>query len=119
VSSRFLESVLLGACPGLRESWDAHRRTFGAGNATGDQELLDAVRRHVLGLLAEHRVAEFSRFTRGIERLLTGADPMLYELLREGLLRPLAQDVREAKIAREIVEPHLGPRLALAWPEAR
>ena len=30
VMSPFLESTLLGACPGLRESWDSHRRTFGA-----------------------------------------------------------------------------------------
>jgi hypothetical protein len=119
VSSRFLESILLGACPGLRESWDAHRRTFSAGDPPDDQELLDAVRRYVLGMLAEGRVAEFSRFTRGIERVLSDADPMLYELLREGLLRPLAHDVHEAGIARAIVDPYVGPRLELMWPSAR
>jgi hypothetical protein len=119
VSSRFVESVLLGACPGLRESWDAHRRTFAADGPPDDRELLDAVRRYVLGLLAAGRVAEFSRFTSGIERLLSDADPMLYELLREGLLRPLAHDVHDAGIARAMVHPHLGPRLGLAWPDAR
>jgi hypothetical protein len=119
VSGRFVESILLGTCPGLRESWDAHRRTFRPGDPPDDQELMDAVRRYVLGLLAVGRVAEFSRFTSGIERLLSDADPMLYELLREGLLRPLARDVHEAGIPRAIVDPHLGPRLGLAWPDAR
>jgi hypothetical protein len=118
VSSRFLESILLGACPGLRESWDAHRLTFRVGDPPDDQELLDAVRRHVVGLLAARRVSEFSRFARGIERLLSDADPMLYELLGEGLIRPLARDVHEAGIARATVAPHLGPRLGLAWPDA-
>ena len=117
MSNRFIESSLLAACPGLRESWDAHRRTFGAGAPPDDQQLLDAVRRYVLGLLTAGRVAEFSRFTRGVERLLSDADPMLYELLREGLLRPLAHDVHDAAIARAIVDPHLGPRLGLAWPD--
>ena len=118
MSAGFLESILLGACPGLREGWDAHRRTFGTSGAPDDQALFDAVRRHVIGLLHEGRVAEFSRFTRGIERLLSDADPILYELLREGLLRPLARDVRDAGIAPAIVEPHLGERLGLAWPES-
>lgn len=117
MTSRFVESIFLAACPGLRESWDARRRTFGANDPPNDQELLDAVRRYVLGLLASGRVSEFSQFTRSIERLLSDADPMLYELLREGLLRPLARDVRDVGIARAIVDPHLGPRLGLAWPD--
>ena len=33
---------------------------------------------------------------------------MLYELLREGLLRPLARDVRDAGIAPSLVAPYLG-----------
>ena len=118
MSGRFLELILLAACPELRETWDAHRGTFGTNGVPDDQVLLDAVRRHVLGLLQEGRVAEFSRFTRGIERLLSDADPVLYDLLREGLLRPLVRDVREAGIARAMIEPHLGERLGLAWPEA-
>jgi hypothetical protein len=109
--------MLLGACPGLRESWDAHRRTFATDHPPDDQALFDAVRRHVLGLLREGRVAEFSRFTRGVDRMLSDADPILYELLREGLLRPLAHDVRDAGIARAMVEPHLGERLGLVWPK--
>jgi hypothetical protein len=115
--SSFLESTLLSACPGLRESWDSHRRTFGAGDGLGDQDLLDAVRRHVLELLVTGRVAEFSRFARTLERLIGEADPILYDLLREGLLRPLARDVRAAKIDESRITPYLGDRTALAWPE--
>ena len=96
--SPFLESTLLGACPGLRESWESHRRTFGRGEEADDGALLDAVRRYVIGLLAAGRVAEFSRFARTLERLLGEADPMLYDLLREGLLRPLAHEVRDVGI---------------------
>ena len=118
MSDSYLESMLLGACPALRESWQAHRRTF-AEEETDDQMLLDAVRRHVVELLAAGRIAEFSRFTRTIERLLGEADPMLFELLREGLLRPLARDVRHAGIEISHVVPYLGERTALAWPDAR
>ena len=115
--SPFLESTLLGACPGLRESWDAHRRTFRAGEEPDDAALLGAVRRHVIALLVAGRVAEFSRFSRTIERLLGEADPMLYELLREGLLRPLARDVRDAGVPHARLAPYLGARTALAWPD--
>jgi hypothetical protein len=115
VSDSYLESMLLGACPALRETWQAHRRTF-AGGETDDQMLLDAVRRHVVELLAAGRVAEFSRFTRTLERLFGEADPVLHELLLDGLLRPLARDVRAAGIAPSLVMPHLGTRTALAWP---
>ena len=119
VISPFLESTLLGACPGLRESWQARRRTFGASDEPDDRALLDAVRRHVVELLVAGRVAEFSRFARTMERLLGEADPMLFELLREGLLRPLARDVRDAAIPHERVTPYLGTRTALAWPDGR
>ena len=76
------------------------------------------MRRHVVGLLAARRVAEFSRFARTLERLIGEADPILYDLLREGLMRPLARDVREAGIEESRVAPYLGPRTSLAWPEA-
>ena len=115
--SPFLESTLLGACPDLRESWQAHRRTFGAIDEPDDRALLDPVRRHVVELLVAGRVAEFSRFARTMERFLGDADPMLYELLREELLRPLARDVHEAGIPHARVAPSLGTRLGLAWPE--
>jgi hypothetical protein len=117
MTNPFLESTLLGACPGLREAWDAHRRTYGANAEPDDRVLLDAVRRHVVGLIASGRVAEFARFTRTIERLLGEADPMLYELLREELLRPLAADVDAAGVPRARIAPHLGPRTTLAWPD--
>ena len=113
--SPFLESTLLGACPGLRESWDSHRRTFGATGEADDHALLDAVRRHVVGLLAAGRVAEFSRFARALERLIGEADPILYDVLREGLVQPLARDVRETGFDESRVAPYLGIRTALVW----
>jgi hypothetical protein len=116
VISRFLESSFLAACPGLRESWESHRRTFGANGGPDDVALLDAVRRHVVGLLATGRVAEFSRFARALERLIGEADPILYDLLREGLLRPLANDLCEARIEDSRLAPYLGERTTLAWP---
>jgi hypothetical protein len=115
--SHYLESTFLAACPGLRESWDSHRRTFGAGDGPDDRQLLDAVRRHVVDLLVAGRVAEFSRFARALERLIGEADPILYDLVREGLLRPLSRDVREMGIDPSRVAPYLGARTSLAWPE--
>jgi hypothetical protein len=117
VSDSYLESMLLGACPDLRDSWRAHQRTFAGGEMPGDAALLDAVRRHVMQQLAAGRVAEFSRVARTLERLFGEADPMLYELLLDGLLRPLARDVRAAGIAPALLVPHLGQRTALAWPQ--
>jgi hypothetical protein len=111
----FLESTLLGACPGLRESWDSYRRTLGAHDEADDRALLDAVRRHVIGLLVAGRVAEFSRFARTLERLIGEADPILYDVLREGLVQPLARDVRDAGLEASRVEPYLGTRTALVW----
>ena len=116
VNSPFLESTLLGACPELRESWHAHRRTFVTVEAPDDRALLDAVRRHVVGLLVAGRMAEFSRFARAMERMLGEADPVLYDLLREDLLRPLARDVHEAGVPHARAAPYLGMRLGLAWP---
>jgi hypothetical protein len=115
VTSPFLESTLLGACPGLRESWDAHQRTFAANGPPDDRELFDAVRRHVIGLLAAGRVSEFSRFARALERLIGEADPILYDLLREELVQPLARDVRDAGIDDARIVPYLGARSALVW----
>ena len=118
MNSSYLESVLLGASPELRESWQQYRRTF-AGGAPDDQMLFDAVRRYALEQLAAGRVVEFSRVARTIERLFGEADPVLHELLLDGLLLPLARDVRAAGIAPALVVPHLGPRTALAWPQER
>jgi hypothetical protein len=114
----FLQSTLLGACPGLRDSWNAHRRTFSANEEPDDQVLLDAVRRHVLDLLVTGRVAEFARFARTVERVLGEADPILDELLRERLLIPLATDAGAAGVPASRVAPHLGPRTARAWSRA-
>jgi hypothetical protein len=115
VLNPFLESILLGACPELRESWDAYLRTFAGAEGPDDRALFDAVRRHVAGLLVAGRVAEFSRFARALERLIGEADPILYDVLREELVRPLADDVREARLDDSRVAPYLGARTALAW----
>ena len=107
VSSEYLESTLLPACPGLRESWDAVRRTYAPGTAPDDAELLHHVRAHVVGLLVSGRVAEFSRFARTVERLLADADPILHELLRDQLIRPLMKDLEDANVDRARIEPYL------------
>ena len=110
----FLESALLGACPGLRDGWSAVRRTYPGKGAPDEKAFLTQVRLHVVGLLAAQRVAEFARFARVMERLLGEADPMLDDLLREGLLEPLAADLADAGIPHVQVEPYLGPRTAVA-----
>jgi hypothetical protein len=115
VSSPFLESTLLGACPGLRDAFAPLGHTASARRFATDEELLVAVRMHVVGLLAAGRAAEFARFARTMERLLAEADPVLDELLREGLLQPLARDVAEARVPPALVMPHLGPRATTAW----
>ena len=116
MSSPYLTSVLLGACPGLHASWDAERRASAPAAEPDDTALLDAVRRHAVELLLAERIAEFARFTRALERLLGDADPVLHELLLDGLILPLARDVRIARVPAAHVAPHLGRRTALAWP---
>ena len=74
--------------------WQAHRRTF-AGERADDQPLLDAVRRHVVELLVAGRVAEFALHSHDRAPARRGG-PVLYELLREGLLRPRARRARYA-----------------------
>ena len=109
--------MLLGACPELRESWQQYRRTFTGVGDPDDQQLFDAVRRYALERLAAGRVVEFSRLARTIERLFGEADPVLFALLLDGLVRPLARDVHAVGIAPSLVVPHLGARTALAWSQ--
>jgi hypothetical protein len=111
----FLESALLAACPGLRDDWNAVRRTYSETGAPDETEFFTHVRMHVVGLLAAGRVAEFTRFARTVERLLGDADPVLHDLLRDQLVRPLARDVRDANVARELFEPHVGARMRQMW----
>ena len=115
MGSDYLESAFLAACPGLRDSWDAVRRTYQPGSAMDDDDLLRHVRAHVVGLLVTGRAAEFARFARSVERLLGEADPILHDLLRDHLLRPLAREVEEARVEPTRVAPHLGPRTRIAW----
>jgi hypothetical protein len=109
---------LLGACPALRESWNTHRRSFVSADELDDRALFDAVRRHVIGLLAAGRISEFSRFARALERLIGEADPILDDLLREELVHPLARDVRDAGLDEARVAPYLGARSARVWSTA-
>jgi hypothetical protein len=110
VSSSWLESSLLGASPGLRDSWDAVRRTHPPGGPPSDEALLHHVRAHVVALLVTGRAAEFSRFARTVERLLAEADPVLYELLGDHLLHPLARAANDAGVEPARITTHLGPR---------
>lgn len=116
MASAYLESSLVAACPGMRESWDAHRRSYAStGSAPTDDELFEVVRLHVIGLLASNRVVEFSAFARAIEQMLTNADPILEELLRGQLVGPLAADVSAAGLPPSSFHYHLGPRMRAAW----
>jgi hypothetical protein len=111
----FLESTLLGACPGLRDEWSAVRRTYGDTNPPDEKQFFAHVRLHLVGLLIAGRVAEFTRFARTLERLLGDADPVLHDLLGDRLIRPLASDVRDAKASPSLIESHLGPRTRALW----
>jgi hypothetical protein len=115
VIDSFLESALLAACPALRDEWSAVRRTYRDGSAPDEERLFTHVRLHVVGLLIAGRFAEFTRFARSLERLLGDADPVLHDLLRDRLVRPLAREVEEAGVAHSRVEPHLGPRMRVLW----
>jgi hypothetical protein len=115
VLDSYLESALLGACPGLRDEWSAVRRTFRDGSTPDEERLFTHVRLHLVGLLLAGRVAEFTRFARTLERLLGDADPVLHDLLRDRLVRPLAREAGEASVSPSRVEPHLGPRMRVLW----
>jgi hypothetical protein len=109
-----LAATLLHACPGMRDQWDAVRRSHG-GAAPDESLLLTHVRLHVVSLLAGGRAAEFTRFAGAVERLLGEADPILADVLERQLLRPLALDVQDARVQPSLVMPHLGPRMRAAW----
>ena len=119
MSDGYLESSLLGTDSALRESWAAVRRTYASGTAPSDDDLLRHVRAHVVGLLVSGRAAEFSRFMRTVERLLGEADPVLHDLLDRELLHPLARELDEVKVPRNLIMPHLGPRSRSSLGETR
>ena len=65
---------------------------------------------HALGIL-RYQCGELGE----AERLIGEADPILYDVLREGLVQPLARDVRETGFDESRVAPYLGIRTALVW----
>lgn len=111
----FLESTFLTACPSLRPSWDALRRSYAPDAEPDASAFLGALRFHVVGLASVGRVAEFTRFAQTLDRLLVEADPILEDLLNAELVGPLATAVREGELASALIEPHLGARTRAAW----
>jgi hypothetical protein len=115
VAPSFLESTFLTACPTFRPSWDALRRSYEPGTEPDASAFLGALRFHVVGLASVGRVAEFTRFAQTLDRLLSGADPILEELLESELVAPLAMAVRDGELASALIEPHLGARTRTVW----
>lgn len=119
MTSSFLESTFLFACPELRPQWDALRGARAPGDEPTAAEFLGVVRLHVVGLLLGGRVVEFSRFSRTVERLLGDADPMLADLLRAELLEPLAAATAQGELMPSSVIPYLGPHTRAIWQRSR
>lgn len=117
MTASYVERELLAACPSFREEWTRWRATY-AGDTPDADEFLSALRSHVLMLLAAGRVAEVTRLCYGIERLLAGADPLLEELIVNGLVAPLARDCRDHPSNGAALLPHLGSRTRRAWDVA-
>lgn len=111
----YLESALAGSLPSFAAVWEAQRRAYPSGAGPSDADFITALRTHVVGLLADGRVAETTRFFYGLERLLGEADPVLRDLLERDLVMALAADCRLASIDAARVEPYLGPRTRAAW----
>jgi hypothetical protein len=116
--SSYLESSLTHACPSFAREWAALRATYPPGSPPSAEEFLDAMRVHVHRLLTDGHVAESARLFSALERLLTGADPVLEDLLVRGFLCRLAADCRETALDPRLVRPHLGPRARAAWDRA-
>ena len=111
----FLESALAGAVPTFATEWELQRRAYPAGTAPSTTDFLDALRAHVVGLLAAGRVAETTRLFYAIERLLGDADPVLEELLTREFLARLARDCRVAGIETERIGAYLGVKARRGW----
>jgi hypothetical protein len=111
----FLESTFLTACPSFRPIWEAQRRGYEPNSEPDASAFLGALSLHVTGLASVGRIAEFARFAQTLDRLLSGADPILDELLTEHLVAPLARAVRDGEVASSLVEPHLGARTRAIW----
>jgi hypothetical protein len=114
----FLESTFLTACPALAPDWDALRRARAPGDEPSAAEFLGVVALHLRGLVAGGQVAEFSRVSRTVERLLEEADPILLDLLRDELLAPIAHAAGRGELATASLLPHLGPRTRSLWKSA-
>ena len=101
--------------PSFAADWDAQRRTYPPGTPPSDRDFLASLRAHIVGLVAEGRIAETTRFFYALERLLVDADPVLGDLLERDLIAALAADCRAAAIDARRVEPYLGQRTRSAW----
>jgi hypothetical protein len=115
VARSFLESTFLNTLPTFAGEWDAQRRAYPPATRPSDADFLASLRTHVVGLLAEGRVAETSRFFYALERMLGDADPVLRDLLERDLIGDLAADCRSAATDVHRIEPYLGPRTRAAW----
>lgn len=111
----FLESTFLAACPTFRPAWDVLRRSYESGTEPDASAFLGALRFHVVGLASVGRVAEFTRFTQTLDRLLADADPILEDLLYAELVAPLATAVRDGELPSALIEPYLGARTRAVW----
>ena len=111
----YLESSLASACPSFASHWAAIRRTYPSEAPPTAVDFLGHLRAHAHHMLSEGRVAELTRLFYAVERLLTGADPLLEELLALHLVAPLAIDCRESALDPRLVLPHLGPHSRAAW----
>jgi hypothetical protein len=118
VTKSYLEAALGNACPSFANEWPALRGTYPAHAPPSAEDFLGHLRAHVHRLLTEGRVAETTRLFAAVERLLTGADPILEELLERTFLGPLAADCRATALDPRLVLPHLGQRSRAAWDRA-
>lgn len=114
----YLETTLASTLPSFAAEWDAHRRVYSPGDGPTDDDFLAALRAHVVGLLADGRVAETTRFFYALERLAGEADPVLRELIDRDLVAALATECRASGIDARRVEPYLGTRTRMVWMNA-
>ena len=118
MTKSYLESALGSACPSFASEWPALRGTYPPHAPPSAEDFLGHLGAHVHRLLSDGRVAETTRLFAAVERLLSGADPILEELLEGRFLGPLAEDCRATALDPRLVLPHLGQRTRAVWDRA-